>query len=130
VLFALELDRRVRDCSTAGLRSLAVHPGLARSELVAKASIGSRPVVGSAARASVLLGAQPTAHGALPSLYAATNPEAAGGEFIGPRLEMRGAVVRVKPSRAARDPKLARDLWNASVEATGVGYEELRASTA
>jgi len=130
LLFALELDRLMRGCSTADLRSIAVHPGLARSELVAKASIGSRPVVGPAARASVVVGAQPAAVGALPSLYAATSPAAAGGGFIGPRLEVRGAVVRVRPSRAARDPKLARHLWSASVEATGVGYEELRASTA
>jgi NAD(P)-dependent dehydrogenase (short-subunit alcohol dehydrogenase family) len=129
MLFALELDRRVRACSTADLRSIAVHPGITRSELVAKASIGRRPVIGPVTRASVVLGAQATATGALPSLYAATNPAAAGGEFIGPRLELRGAVVRVKPSRAARDPKLAGQLWSASVEATGVGYEELHCST-
>jgi len=129
MLFALELDRRVRACSTADLRSIAVHPGITRSELVGKASIGRRPVIGPVMRASVVLGAQATATGALPSLYAATNPAAAGGEFIGPRLELRGAVVRVKPSHAARDPKLAGQLWNASVEATGVGYEELHCST-
>jgi NAD(P)-dependent dehydrogenase (short-subunit alcohol dehydrogenase family) len=130
MLFALELDRRVRSCSTTDLRSIAVHPGLARSELVGKASIAGRPVIGPAARASVGVSAMATAAGALPSLYAATNPAATGGEFIGPRLEVRGAVVRIKPSRAARDPKLARHLWSASVEATGVGYEELRISTA
>lgn len=128
LLFALELDRRVRACSTADLRSIAVHPGLARSELVAKASVGRRPLIGPAARASVVLGAQSTAAGALPSLCAATYPAATGGEFIGPRLELRGAVVRVKPSRAARDPQLAGRLWDASVEATGIGYEELRCS--
>jgi len=83
LLFALELDRRVRGCSTADLRSIAVHPGLARSELVAKASIGSRPMVGPAARASAVFGARPTAAGALPSLYAATNPAAAEASSSG-----------------------------------------------
>jgi NAD(P)-dependent dehydrogenase (short-subunit alcohol dehydrogenase family) len=124
LLFALELERRARTCSAA-LRSIAVHPGLARSELVAKSSVGRRPVIGPAARVSVGLGVQSTAAGALPSLYAATNPSVLGGEFIGPRLATRGAPVRIQPSHAARDAKLADQLWSASVEASGVGYEEL-----
>ncbi len=129
VLFARELERRARGCSS-GLRSIPVHPGLARSELVAKATVGRRAVIGPAARASIGLAAQSTADGALPSLYAATHPDAAGGEFIGPRFAARGAPIRVKPSHAARDAKLADDLWAASVEATGVGYEELRGTHA
>lgn len=129
LLFARELDRRARACSAA-LRSIPVHPGITRSELVAKATIGRRPVIGPAARASAGLSAQTTAAGALPSLYAATNPTAAGGEFIGPQLAVRGTPVRIRPSRTARDAKLADHLWVASVEATGVGYQELRAAHA
>jgi NAD(P)-dependent dehydrogenase (short-subunit alcohol dehydrogenase family) len=126
LLFARELDRRVRACSGT-LRSIPVHPGLSHSELVAKAAVGQRSVLGPVARASVGHGAQSTADGALPSLYAATHPAAAGGEFIGPRLGVRGAPVRIRPSHVARDTALADHLWAASVEATGVGYEELRA---
>jgi NAD(P)-dependent dehydrogenase (short-subunit alcohol dehydrogenase family) len=125
LLFARELDRRVRAVDGT-LRSISVHPGLARSELVAKSGIGRRAVVGQVARISVSLGAQSAAEGALPSLYAATHPTAAGGEFIGPRLRARGAPTRTTPSHVARDEKLAALLWAASVEATGVGYEELR----
>jgi NAD(P)-dependent dehydrogenase (short-subunit alcohol dehydrogenase family) len=127
LLFALELDRRVRACigGQTGLRSIAVHPGYTRSELVARASVGQRPVIGQVAQVSTGVIGQSTASGALPSLYAATHPNVAGGEFIGPRLGVRGAPIRVKPSHLARDEALAERLWAASVEATGVGYEEL-----
>ena len=127
LLFALELDRRVRACtgSAAVLRSIAAHPGYTRSELVAHASIGQRAVIGQIAQVSTGIIGQSAASGALPSLYAATHPNAAGGEFFGPRLGMRGAPIHVKPSHVARDKALAERLWAASVEATGVGYEEL-----
>ena len=127
LLFALELDRRARACigGQTGLRSIAVHPGYTRSELVARASVGQRPVIGQVAQVSTGVIGQSTASGALPSLYAATHPNVAGGEFIGPRLGVRGAPIRVKPSHLARDEALAERLWTASVEATGVGYEEL-----
>jgi NAD(P)-dependent dehydrogenase (short-subunit alcohol dehydrogenase family) len=126
LLFARELERRVRACSGT-LRSIPVHPGYARSELMANAGAGRRPVIGPVARASVAYTGQSTAEAALPSLYAATHPTATGGEFIGPRLGLRGAPIRIKPSHTARDATLADHLWTASVEATGVGYEELRA---
>ncbi len=127
LLFALELDRLVRACTGAAtvLRSVPVHPGFTRSELVAHASIGRRAVLGQIAQVSSGVMAQSTASGALPSLYAATHPSVAGGEFIGPRLGARGAPIRVKPGHAARDEALAGRLWAASAEATGVGYEEL-----
>lgn len=127
LLFALELDRRVRACigGETALRSVAVHPGYTRSELVARASVGQRPVIGQVAQVSTGVIGQSTASGALPSLYAAAHPNVAGGEFIGPRLGVRGAPIRVKPSHLARDEALAERLWAASVEATGVGYEEL-----
>jgi NAD(P)-dependent dehydrogenase (short-subunit alcohol dehydrogenase family) len=124
LLFALQLDRLARSCGTA-LRSIPVHPGFTRSELVARASIGQRKLLGPLARAGTAFGAQSTADGALPSLYAATYPAAASGQYFGPRLGVRGAPGRAAPSRTARDPELAARLWAASAEATGVGYEAL-----
>ena len=126
LLFARELERRVRACHWS-LRSIPVHPGYARTELMANSGAGRRQVVGALARASFSTG-QSAAEAALPSLYAATHPGALGGEFIGPRLGLRGAPIRIKPSRLAQDAALAGHLWAASVEATGVGYEELRAA--
>jgi NAD(P)-dependent dehydrogenase (short-subunit alcohol dehydrogenase family) len=143
LLFALELERRAAashaalgaEGASAGgqgiaeparrLISIAVHPGLAGTDLVANAGVGGRRFIGAAARFSTNLTAQSAEAGALPTLYAATSREAVGGEFYGPRLITRGAPARNIPSRAARDRKLAALLWAASVEATGVGYEEL-----
>ena len=143
LLFALELERRAA-ASHAALRpdaaslhgaammeppraliSIGVHPGLAGTDLVANAGIGRRRLIGSAARFSVNLTAQSAEAGALPTLYAATSGAAVGGEFYGPRLIARGAPARNIPGRPARDRQLATLLWAASVEATGVGYEEL-----
>lgn len=127
LVFALELDRRLRACGGGAttLHSIPVHPGVTRSELVAHASIGQRAVLGQIAQVSTDVFAQSTASGALPSLYAATHPKAVGGEFIGPRLGLRGAPISIRPSHVARDKALAERLWAASIEATGVGYEEL-----
>ena len=71
--------------------------------------------------------AQSSAVGAWPSLYAATHVDLFGGEFIGPRGpgEMRGAPARAVMSAVAQDESVAAALWDRSVAATGVGYEEL-----
>lgn len=68
--------------------------------------------------------AQRPERGALPQLYAATAPEAGGGDFIGPDGPggLRGFPTRVKPSAAAADPEAGRRLWDLSEELTGVRY--------
>ena len=138
LLFALELDRRWKsaaaessataDGAHSRLRSFPVHPGVARSELIGKASAGSRRVSGPITRLGMNSFAQSTADGAMPALYAASHLELEGGEFIGPRgfRELRGSPGLCTPSRTARDRALAARLWLASIEATGVGFEELQ----
>ena len=63
--------------------------------------------------------------GALPTLRAAADPDARGGEYYGPRglLEWSGHPVRVSSSPAARSEGDARRLWEISEELTGVRYE-------
>ena len=70
---------------------------------------------------------QRAATGAWPSLYAATHVDLFGGEYIGPRGpgEMRGAPTSAFMSAIAQDESVAAALWDQSVAATGVGYEEL-----
>ena len=65
--------------------------------------------------------------GALPQLYAATDPDVRGGEYFGPDglYEMRGSPKKVGTIRAARDEECARRLWEISEEATGVHWETL-----
>jgi hypothetical protein len=71
---------------------------------------------------------QTAAEASRPSLRAATDPMAYGGEFYGPgrRLETHGHPVPVRPSRRALDEDEQQRLWDVSVEVTGVEYHSLR----
>ena len=62
--------------------------------------------------------------GALPILRAATDPDAAAGDFYGPgaRLQMTGAPVKVELAPVARDPLVAQRLWEAAESLTGVRF--------
>ena len=66
--------------------------------------------------------AQSAAMGALPTLRAATDPAAAGGQYFGPDrlLEPRGHPIVVRSSRCSQDRSLQARLWALSEQATGV----------
>jgi hypothetical protein len=68
--------------------------------------------------------AQKVEMGALCQLFAATAPEAEGGQYIGPGGlgEQRGHPKVVQPVRSAQDPELARQLWAVSEDLTGVTF--------
>ncbi len=68
--------------------------------------------------------AQPVQRGALPPLFAATQP-VSGGAYIGPDgfAELRGHPGTASRSRAAQDDVAARRLWAASEALTGVTFE-------
>jgi NAD(P)-dependent dehydrogenase (short-subunit alcohol dehydrogenase family) len=112
--FALELHRRLGGAEQ-GVAAIAVHPGVTATGLQRHLCL-SRPLTS--------LIAMNVRQGALPTLYAATSPELSGGEFIGPDgcMGVRGYPAPARPSRRAGDPALARRLWEASEEATGVRY--------
>ena len=120
VMFALELDGRLRE-QNSRVRSLAAHPGIARTDLqpTAIASGGNRLE----ALAYRLMDPvfQSAAMGALPQLYAATAASAQGGEHYGPGGlgGMRGypALCRIAP--AALDPEQRRRLWQISEKLIG-----------
>ncbi|MFC7234867.1 oxidoreductase [Halosegnis marinus] len=122
LLFAYELDRRL-DAAGSDVESLACHPGWAATELQSGAATnGAMELVMRAANAVV---AQSAADGALPTLYAATAPEAEGGDYIGPGglFDMRGAPEKQRSSARSRDRDAARRLWEYSEEATGVAFD-------
>jgi NAD(P)-dependent dehydrogenase (short-subunit alcohol dehydrogenase family) len=127
LLFALELDRRLRACQ-ADLKSVAAHPGYAATNLQFAATPSRVERIGSVVLNRVW--AQDADHGALPTLYAAT-AEIAGGAFVGPDgfQEMRGHPTLVKPTRAAQDPDTARRLWEISESLTGVSFDFSAAAT-
>ncbi|MGF6571138.1 NAD(P)-dependent dehydrogenase (short-subunit alcohol dehydrogenase family) [Paraburkholderia sp. GAS333] len=125
LMFALELDRRLR-ANGSRVMSVAVHPGVANTNLF---RAGERSALDSAMRAvaSHLIGAFLNSDdaGALPTLYAATSPNVAGGGYYGPTgwMEMRGDHVGdAAIAQQAQDVESARRLWDVCETLTGVKF--------
>ena len=128
LLFAFELQRR----STAagwGITSIAAHPGISRTDLLTNAP-GERSAQG-LVRTWLWFLFQPAAQGALPTLYAATSPQATPGAYYGPDRfrETRGYPALAKVPSQARDSAVAARLWDVSEQLTGVRFG-LTANTA
>ncbi len=121
LLFALELDRRLRAAGST-VKSLAAHPGYAATNLQSAAVPAADRLVMVVTNALL---AQSADRGALPSLYAATEPALEGGTYVGPDGigEFRGSPQPVSPNRAAREESVAAQLWAVSEELTGVRFE-------
>ncbi|KLE35203.1 oxidoreductase [Aurantiacibacter luteus] len=116
LLFALELDRRLRAASSP-VAAIACHPGVAASEL-------TRHLPGGALLKPLMAFALNTSEqGALPALQAATDPNAEGGDYYGPYgfREISGNTsARAHAMPRAHDEALAARLWTVSEEMTGV----------
>ncbi|MBT3167360.1 SDR family NAD(P)-dependent oxidoreductase [Streptomyces sp. Vc74B-19] len=121
-LYGLELDRRLRAAGLPVISALA-HPGLTRTNLTPRAW-EHRGRLGRLIAAGGLLATQSVEQGALPQLRAATDPEVRGGQFLGPaRLwETRGPVTEARLGKEAADPAVARRLWTAAEDLTGVRH--------
>jgi NAD(P)-dependent dehydrogenase (short-subunit alcohol dehydrogenase family) len=125
LLFAFELDRRA-GAAGVELISVAAHPGYASTNLQTAGPI----LAGNAAQArfmSILnrLIGQSDANGALPSLYAATAPNVARGDFIGPELWLRGSPTTSRSMPWAHNRAVAARLWEVSEQLTGVTFDKL-----
>ncbi len=119
-LFGVELDRRLRAAGSPAISVLA-HPGYTATNLQ---STGPTGVMKRLMSVSNRLVAQGADKGALPTLYAATAPGVDGGDYYGPDgfMEMRGHPTHVDVIPEAKDPEVARRLWEVSEELTGVRY--------
>ena len=126
LMFALELQRR-SDAHGWGIRSDAAHPGYARTDLIANGP-GEKSLLSRFSRLTGLFLSQPAAEGALPTLYAATDPDAQPAGYYGPRdrFEMRGPVTNAVIGRAATDEAAASRLWEVSERLTGVPWPVTR----
>lgn len=113
LMFAFELQRR-SDAAEWGVTSIAAHPGVARTDLLHNAPGRLSPA--GIVRSIGWFLFQPVAQGALPTLFAATAPDALPGGYYGPdRLwETRGFPTDAEPPRAALDEQVARRLWETS----------------
>ncbi|MBY3037284.1 SDR family oxidoreductase [Rhizobium laguerreae] len=121
IMFAFELSRRSKAAGW-GVESLAAHPGVSRTNLLPNGA-GQWSAAGMARRFLPFL-FQPAWQGALPTLYAATDPAARDGAYYGPdRLGgTRGYPTKEKPPKQALDTSVAARLWDVSQELTSVGF--------
>ncbi|MCU1513032.1 MAG: family NAD(P)-dependent oxidoreductase, partial [Microbacteriaceae bacterium] len=108
LMFAYELHRRLAALGSP-VRSIAAHPGFSKTEL----HTHTDAVQGAMIAAVTQLTGQSSAMGALPSLFAATAPDAAAGGYYGPGGpgEVRGYPRPSASSHRSRDPLLAVGLW-------------------
>ncbi len=122
LMFALELDRRSK-AGGWGITSIAAHPGVSRTNLLHNAP-GRWSAYGTA-RSLLPFLFQPAHQGALPTLFAATSPEAHGGAYYGPdRLgETRGfPTLAIVPPQALDETAVDR-LWQVSEMLTAMKFD-------
>jgi NAD(P)-dependent dehydrogenase (short-subunit alcohol dehydrogenase family) len=121
LMFALELQRRA-DKYRWNLRSMAAHPGWARTDIIGNGiGSGGPSILARVAETAFNLVAQPAKDAALPVLFAAMAPEAKGGAYYGPSDwgETRGPPGASKILPQAMDPVAADRLWALSEKLTG-----------
>ncbi|WP_301123735.1 SDR family NAD(P)-dependent oxidoreductase [Mycolicibacterium fortuitum] len=124
LLFTYELQRRLIGQHTT---ALAAHPGGSDTEL-------ARHLPGVVQRAVPLVRPlfQEAAMGALPTLRAATDPGALGGQYYGPDGlgQQKGHPKLVTSNERSYDIVLQRRLWTVSEELTGVTFPVLQGARA
>lgn len=115
LLFTYELQRRLAAAGKDTL-SVASHPGWTETGLQDHAK---------AAKFLNRFLAQQPDMGALPTLYAATEPSVNGAQYFGPSgfMEMSGPPKRVKSNKRSHDKNVAERLWNVSEDLTGVHFQ-------
>ena len=114
LLFTSELQRRMEQSGLA-VQAVAAHPGWTTTDLQRHSP--------TARWLSPFFGMRPR-KGSLPTLRAATDPQAEGNDYYGPRglLEMSGYPKVVGRSERARREEDAARLWDLSETLTGVAY--------
>ena len=115
MLHFTELDRRLR---AAGMpvSAMGCHPGMAATDLgrhMGPLGLMLMPL------GLVMNSAE---QGAYPTLQAATDPAAAGGDYFGPQgwFEARGASGKASRTKQSERADLGQRLWEVSIELTGV----------
>lgn len=114
LLFTLELQKRF-DAAGIDVMATAAHPGWTGTDLQRHSGV---------AGFFNTFFAQSPPMGALPTLRAATDLQAAGADYYGPKgfMEMRGYPVKVDRTDKAKNTIDARRLWEVSEKLTGVSF--------
>lgn len=116
LLFALELQRRIERAGDHVL-SLAAHPGITQTDL-------QRHLPDAAEQMAKYPDVMQPWQGALPTLYAATAPDVAGGTYYGPHgpNELNGYPAPAFISDAAKNANLAGQLWDYAERETKIFF--------
>jgi|SRR5450631_127876 NAD(P)-dependent dehydrogenase (short-subunit alcohol dehydrogenase family) len=125
LMFALELQRR-SNAAGWGLMSTAAHPGYALTNLIANGP-GTRGLMGQLGKILRPFASHSAAEGALPTLFAATSPQAEPGGYYGPDwfYELKGPPVPAKIMPRAKDAATAARLWDVSAALTGISFDQV-----
>jgi NAD(P)-dependent dehydrogenase (short-subunit alcohol dehydrogenase family) len=116
LLFMNELGKREKE-----ITCVAAHPGFASTNLQRNAS----KTLQIAMNVVMKFAGQPIEDAALPTLYAATQPDVKSGMFFGPTGRFnKGSAGQVKMPERAGHLGLAKQLWDVSEQLTGVRYNE------
>lgn len=115
LMFGEELDRRLR-AKQSSIRSISVHPGGSDSGLFDEMSRWQYYMF--KVLSPFIMNTQESA--AKPSLFAALDPNAAGGAYYGPQgfREYRGHVGIALRDLSSTEPELAKQLWSLSEKLT------------
>ncbi len=117
--FGFELDRRLRAAGSP-VTALVVHPGggidgnSPTRVGVIEPSTGERVL----AKISAVAGGS-KATGARAAVRAATDPEAVGGQYWGPRFQVFGPPALAQPVQTSHSPEFGAALWSLSETLTG-----------
>jgi len=120
LLFAIELQHRLGRAGKSTI-SVACHPGISVSNLLSR---GSGKEANKVLKKMMRIVAQPAHKGALPTLYAATNTDLTGGEYIGPDGpgNRKGNPVQTSDALKLFKTDLSERLWQVSETLTGVKF--------
>ncbi|MCS4168494.1 oxidoreductase [Sphingobacterium sp. BIGb0116] len=120
ILFSYELDRRFKKACLSAI-SVAAHPGVTRTDL--QRNIPGESLEGMFAAFDQVMDPW---QGALPSLFAATDPSVIGGKFYGPDGEKEYAgypALSGHSTAAMNDEALAGMLWEFAENAIQLTYK-------
>ncbi len=113
VMFGLELDDKLQK-SNYEMASLIAHPGLARTNLQSNSLLANGSWQEELAYKLISPIFQSASMGALPQLFAATDPTAKSGEQYGPRFNFRGYPQLCKIAPLALKRLERGKLWDYS----------------
>jgi NAD(P)-dependent dehydrogenase (short-subunit alcohol dehydrogenase family) len=123
-LFALELHRRMTSAGSPVIVTSA-HPGYAVTNLQTSGPGTGLSLLRIAITILKPVISQDAAHGALPTLLAAVDPQAASGDYYGPDglFELKGYPRKVLIPSQAQNSKDAEQLWKEAESLAGITFQ-------